>query len=638
MTGPLEIFYTLSVALALYTSLELGGSDLVQLQMEADVRRILRRAHDPLRLAAFPLARRLCEVTGIPNPQKALGHVIEAAFQGIWPETRLRDLLLTADLGGIARNATAQRLQVSTRHLQRRRARAVSILASHIRKLVVAPHPHPAEEKIAGSIDLLEAIAELVAGIEPAVAAGILRLNGPRSIEKAALLAMRASVDAGCDVEARSPHVAFSPLVAIFRAQAKTINAKTAEAERELLPIFTRAARDLTQSSEIRFELEWLAFLRARYHGCVRQMELVATNLNRIARDDAPWKVRALLAHAEARLRSGRLQDAAALLDQCERQSLQTFALRQLASSGLLRSEIALHRGEHAESERLATGAYAILRKRHCDAYRCQVTRARAALRLGKPWRCAEDPGNLAPAAWDRVALDIELARQLKATGDDERARESARASYATALAFKYEGLAARVAATIASTFERSSLERRDWYLVALSHLLVTRDRSIGCDVFLPEEESACESFAAFDEAVASVLYDALQRAIPPLRAVSEGERAVAIDFLRRLTAYVVGPADFSHDLTRAIESAALRSGYFARYVSHFSDDANDVLETAFGAIAFVQKRQDTDERLAYAMRCFASAVPLRDGTRRFYIGSATARADEEPAAAPDAR
>ncbi|MGA8099201.1 MAG: hypothetical protein WB810_11135, partial [Candidatus Cybelea sp.] len=347
MTGAVEISYTLSVAIALYPSFELDRDNRVQLQMEAEVRRILRRANDPLRLAGFPLAQRLCAATGISSPQEALGHVIDSAFKGIWPDARLRNLLLTADLGGrVPRSDTARRLQVSVRHLQRRRARAVSLLASHICKLVVAPGGGPPEENDSPAVDPLEAIAELVSELEPAVAAGILRLNGARLGEKAAMLAMRASVEAGNDLEALGQPVAFSPLVATLRAQSKTINAKEAEAERELLPIFASAARDLTQSSEIRFELEWLAFLRARYRGCARQLELVATNLNRIAHNSPAWKARATLAQAEAKLRSGRIQDAGALLDQGERLSVQTFALRQLASSSLLRGEIALHRGE----------------------------------------------------------------------------------------------------------------------------------------------------------------------------------------------------------------------------------------------------------------------------------------------------
>ncbi|MGA7283227.1 MAG: hypothetical protein WCB01_08945 [Candidatus Cybelea sp.] len=622
MTGGTEISYTLSVAIALYPSFELDRDNRVQLQMEADVRRMLRRADDPLRLAGLPLAQRLCAATGISSPQEALGHVIEAAFKGIWPETRLRDLLLTADLDGrVSRTDTAQRLRVSMRHLQRRRARAVAVLASHICKLVVTPGADPPEKEHGAAVDPLEALAELVSELEPAVAAAILRLNGARLGERAAMLTMRASVEAGNDVEAQGQQVAFSPLVATLRAQSKTINAKEAEAERELLPIFASAARDLTQNSEIRFELEWLAFLRARYRGCVRQIELVATNLSRIARNSPPWKARAMLAQAEARLRCGRIQDAVALLDQAERLSVAAFALRQLASSSLLRGEIALHRGEDADAERLATGANAILRTRHCDAYRSQVTLARAALRLGKRWTCTEDLTNLAPAAWDRVSLDIETARHLSAAGSADRARQAAHESYATALTFRYEGLAARAAATIGRTFGRSSFERRDWHLRALSHLLATRDRSIGCDLFAQEEEAAGEGFAAFEEGVAGVLYDAVQRAIPLLRTLSKAERATAIGFLHRLTAYVAGREDFSERLSRAIEVAAVRSGCFARYVAYFSDDANDVLETAYGAVAFAQKRLEAHQRLAYAMRCFVTAVPPRDDTKRFYVG-----------------
>jgi hypothetical protein len=434
--------------------------------MEADVRRLLRRANDSLRLAAFPLAQKLCDLTGIPAPRDALRHVIASAFRGVWPDTRLRDLLLTADLDGHTyRNEAAAHLQVSTRHLQRRRAKAVSILAAYVRSLI-GEHDAICEQRDALPADLLETIAELVADIEPAVAARILRLSGPRSAERADVLAARASVDIGRETE--GPIVAqgaFSPLFATLHAQSKTINGKEDEARQELLPIFTRAARDRTDTSELRFELEWLAFLRSRYAGRVRAMERVATNLDRLARDRPEFATRSLLAQADVRQRAGRLHDATALLDRAEQQGLRSLALRQLASSSVLRAEIALQRGDDCAAQRFAAGAHAILAGRHCDAYRCQVTATRAALRLGKP--CSDDGAatGLSPEAWDRVAIEIEHARFLAVTGSADRARASAGQSYEIAAARRYRGLAARAAATNGATFARRSRPRRYWRL-----------------------------------------------------------------------------------------------------------------------------------------------------------------------------
>jgi len=584
--------------------------------MEADVRRLLRRANDSLRLAAFPLAQRLCDLTDIPAPRDALRHVIASAFRGVWPDTRMRDLLLTADLDErVFRSETAAHLQVSTRHLQRRRAKAVSILATYVRSLI-DERDATGEERDRLPADPLETIAELVADIEPGVAARIFRLGGPRSAERADVLTARAAVDSGHDAE--EPLVAqraFSPLFAVLRAQSKTINGKDDEARQELLPIFTRAARDRTDASELRLELEWLAFLRSRYVGHVPEMERVATNLDRLAQTSPAWATRSLLAQAEARLRAGRLNDATALLDIAERQGLRCLALRQLASSSVLRAEIALQRGDDSVAERFAAGAHAILAGRHSDAYRCQATAARAALRLGNPCDHHGNVAGLAPAAWDRVAIEIEHARYLSATGSGELARECANYSYEIALARRYRGLAARAAATIAATFDRRSRLRRRWCVRALTHLLTTRDRSVGCDLYLPEAQ------IAFDRDVPEALYEGLRDAIPPLPPAADAEAGAARAFLAHVSAYVLGHADLDDRLHRTIEAAVRESERFCQYVLYFLDDATDVLETAFAAIAGSEQRAGVDQRLANALRAFAGAVRPRDDVRRFLVG-----------------
>ncbi|HEY6325677.1 MAG TPA: hypothetical protein VIW73_04050 [Candidatus Cybelea sp.] len=604
------------MAIALYQSFRPRDDAQSQLQMEADVRRLLRRANDPLRLAAFPLAQKLCDLTAIPAPRDALRHVIASAFRGVWPDTRLRDLLLTADLDErMFRNEAAARLQVSTRHLQRRRAKAVAILAAYVRSLI-GEREAPGEERGGSPADPLETIAELVADIEPALAARILRLSGPRSAERADVLAARALVDTGHDGE--EPIVAkgaFSPLFAALRAQSKTINGNDDAARQELLPIFTRAARDRTDGSELRFELEWLAFLRSRYGGRVGAMERVATNLDRLAQARPEWATRALLAQAEARLRAGRLHDASALLDRAERHSLRSLALRQLASSSVLRAEIALQRGDDCAAERFAAGANAILAGRHCDAYRCRVTAARAALRLGKPCSGDGDATDLAPAAWDRVAIEIEHARYLAATGSADLARARAGQSYDTAVARRYRGLAARAAATLGATFDRRSRHRTRWNLRALEHLLTTRDRSVGCDLYLPEAR------IAFDRNVPGALYEGLRYAIPPLPPSTEAEAEPARAFLAHASAYAFGHADFDDHLLRTIEGAVRDSARFCQYVVYFLDDATDVLETAFAAVAGPEERAGVDQRLAAVLRAFAGAVRPRDDVRRFLVG-----------------
>ena len=318
------------------------GGD-AQLRMENEVRRLLRRAHEPFALSSLPLAQALCEVTGIPNSQSALQDVIAKAFQANWQESRLKDLLLPSDPEGrMPRGDAAHRLRISKRHLQRRRARAVSILALHIRKLVGAPYvaitddqgPDAGDQDRAAA-DPLETIAALLSNVEPSTAANIFRLSGPQSRSRADTLSIRGCVDMGDEIKLAGnefERYSFSPLVAIFKAQSKQVNGKPAEAEQELWPLFARASRDVMKNSEVQFELEWLWFLRARHRGDAREMDRVATNLKRIAKDVSAWLLRALLAQSEARIRCGQLQDAIALLDEVNSRGPREFALRQLAS------------------------------------------------------------------------------------------------------------------------------------------------------------------------------------------------------------------------------------------------------------------------------------------------------------------
>ena len=136
-----------------------------------------------------------------------------------------------------------------------------------------------------------------------------------------------------------------------------------------------------------------------------------------------PTVSRAVSAQAEAAIRCGHLEEAAALLDYSDRQSLRSLALREMACTNELRAEVALQRGDDVSAERFAMGAYLLLQGRHHVAYRCQTTIARARLRLVEPWSPPRDIGILPESAWDCVALKIERARHSFAEGNLERCR-----------------------------------------------------------------------------------------------------------------------------------------------------------------------------------------------------------------------
>jgi hypothetical protein len=351
-------------------------------------------------------------------------------------------------------------------------------------------------------------------------------------------------------------------------------------------------------------------------------MDRVARNVKRLAGERLPWVLRAILADAEAKIRRGRLRDASSILDVAERRGLRTFALTELACSSALRSEIALQRGDDAAAERLATGAYLVLRTRHFGAYRCQGLVARARLRLGESWTCPEDIGALALPAWDRVALNVEIARHLLAAGDVKRSRACGLEAFQIAADRKYAGVAARAAATVGATFGTTTQRRRAWRFRALTHLMVTRDLSVGCDLFALEQRELSAALRSGPESeLTGLIYDGLLTAVPMLRAESHVEGHASRTFLCALVAWTLGHSREADRFENAIAALETNAPSFAQYFVHFSEEARAVIHTVLQAITQASERAKAEYHLDAAMLAVAERVWPRDNSRQFLVG-----------------
>jgi hypothetical protein len=596
------------------------------LQLEAELRRLLRRARNPFLLSASPLAQALCETTGIASPVEALECVIAGAFGGGFQDSRLRDMLL-ASVNITRESKPPEALQLSRRHLLRRRAKAVAILASHIRKVFGDDAVGAIEDQSDAAtqpLDPLDAIADMVSNIEPGMASRIFRLGGPQSVANASVLAIRERTEKGADFDEIETHERYvdRSLVAVLRAQSRLVSGEDGAAEGALWPLLARAARESSDPAEVPFELEWLAFLRARQRGDAHQMDRIARNVKRLGGDRPPWILRALLADAEAKIRRGRLQDATCILDVADRRGLRTFALTELACSSALRSEVALQRGDDAAAERLATGAYLVLRGRHFGAYRCQASIARARLRLGESWSAPEDIGALSPPAWDRVALNVEAARHLLAAGDAERSRACALEAFQIADDRKYIGLAARAAATIGATFGPATQRRRAWRFRALTHFAVTRDLSIGCDLFAQERHNLPAALGCGPESeLSDLIHSGLMTAVPMLRAESEIEGQASRAFLSALIASVLRHSKESDRFENAIVALETNAPVFAQHFVHFRDETRAVIHSILQAIVEPTERARAEYHLDAELRAVAERVRPRDNFRQFLVG-----------------
>ena len=569
-----------------------------QAHVEALVRRLLRRTGDASRLAEFPLAQALCEATGIANAQAAVRHVVETAFAGGPGQAELRDLIVASDLDArLSRTESATQLRVSRRHLQRYRAQAVTVLARHIRDLVGSPALGAASNG-ATLGDPLEMLGETIAKVEPATAAQVLRAGGARLAKRAERYALRARMELGGEIENHAGELQ-APVAIVLRAQTKEVNGKVGE-ERELLrELLYGPDRDLRRDPEVQFELEWLAFLRARHRGDAAECRRVAASLQRIAGDRAGRRSRALLARAEAALHLGATHEAAERLDDADRRNLRDFGVMALASACGLRAEIALLEGDNEAAERLASGAYAVLRGRHRDAYRCAATVGRARLRLGKPWSPSPAFGPTDSVAFDRVVLDVERARHLFSDGFVQRGDAVARQALRAAEELGYDALIARAAATL-------GLRER-----ALAALLRTRDRLAACDLFAQG--------GAFGDAEAALLQTALNAAIPQLRLEESSEAAAVRRFLRAFGAYVLGATSFV-PFGDAAQRAGEEAGTFAFFALRFARDVLEIAAPLFIALSEPARRRETGDRVASALRVFAErARPQR--TLRYVVG-----------------
>jgi hypothetical protein len=570
-----------------------GSYAAPQPRFEAEVRRLLRRAGDPFFLATSPLAQALCHATGVPNAKQALIRTIDGAFAQRSGESRLR-ALLHAPVEGTPEAQLPDALRVSRRHLLRRRAKAVTILAAHIRHIVGSSTLTSLPEEPGAAVQPLDAIGELLT------------------------LAIRERVEMGAFDERLSDlrHYVDPALYEVFAAQAREIAGCEARTESRLALAVAAAG-----TAETRFELEWLALLRARHDGDARLLEAIARNLTRLAGERPSWVLRALLAQAEASLRRGRLQEANALLDTIDRKGAASFAAIELGCASMLRGELALAQGDDALAERFASAAYLVLQGRHFNAYRCQTIVARARLRLGASWAAPSDAGALTTPAWDRVAVDVELARHLAMAGDAVRAKRIARDSFRVASDCGYQILAARAAATIGAL--HGGKERRTWYLRALALALPARDRSAALDLFALEAAplAATLKLATAPSDFVDLLYDGLIVAIPALRGDVRSEAEATRTFLRELVSGLLdasarprAPADAAAALAQDVPAAA-------RTLAYFSASASDLIGTVMQAVVGSGDRSKVQYRLDDALREVQRNANTRATPLRFLVG-----------------
>jgi hypothetical protein len=555
------------------------SDDDEQRRMAKAVLYMLHRVRKPYGLARAPFADALCRATGIANAAAALRYVVEEALPGDDARAaRLRGVLFLDYSSNENLGEAASRMHISRRHLQRFRAEAVSAVAYYMRKLLgrQCAGEGSAEEMTGTS---LEHLANLAAKVEPGAAATIHQLTGAGVSESLQLVRLRAAVEQGSaigdDAYANHPGVPRA-IVAQFIAFAAEMNGRSPG--NASLP--ERAST--RYSPAMRFELEYLSFLRARQRGFVLEMKTIAASLRRLAGERGSALPVALQCQADASLRAGDVADAHVHLDLAGRLTFSRSDLRQFAAATMLQSKIALYENDTRRAEDLANGAYAVLNRHHRDAYACAVLVSQARWRRGAQWRPSLDASRLPRASWDRIAVDIEHARHLAREGRRKRAARLAMQAFTFASTAGFEGLAARAAGVmygIATSGSRRE-EALQWRADAVARLLRTQDRLL-CVGLL----ASAEPPAAADERLIDAMYRRLCVFVPQMLGDDDRQRRAVRSVLACAFDALDDPAGMAPAIRAAADAASASDSALAHYGSQGAAGIAEILSLTGAAL-----------------------------------------------------
>jgi hypothetical protein len=491
---------------------------------------------------------------------------------------RQRDVLFALSFEGRDVSTVAERMHFSRRHVLRVKSEAISVIAEHVRALLASGSGEDEGRPMSG--DPFEDLAEMVSKAEPKVAASISRLGEFATSARSQLLALRAKVDQGTVLDASAygdfPKVS-SALVLACIGFSRDSNGR----EREDSGIPTSLAGPNQFDDATKFEIEHLAFLRARQCDRPLEMRAVAHNLVRLAAAGSGAAGKALLCRADASLRLGDIIDARALLEQSGRLTFHRNDVQLFASTMILNAKIALFERDSERAEDLAVAADIVLQG-HRDAYVCQMLIAEARLPLGRAWSPPQETAALHPAAWSRIAMDIERARTLARRGDADAAGALAQTVHTRAAASGYAGLATLAAGTLATcaVVAGDDAESRRWDVETASGILETNDVLLAARVGATRPKGS-----AVPAGLAAAIRRRLCLSIPQMLCDGDAAQAAFEAYVAELCALLLDASRPLRSIDDPIERLSASESAFAYFGPRAIDDVERVaslLATAF--------------------------------------------------------
>lgn len=143
-------------------------------------------------------------------------------------------------------------------------------------------------------------------------------------------------------------------------------------------------------------------------------------------------------------------------------------------------------------------------------------------------------PQMLPSRSWDRIAKEVDHARQLVRQGRFAEAVTVAWSAWQRSELRGFQGLAARCAAVLYAAAEARGkfAEARSWRARSIDRLLPTQDRLLGAGLFL---YSAYDERRRMDRALGDVLYERLCVIVPQMLSDGERQRAAVTGLLAAL-------------------------------------------------------------------------------------------------------
>jgi hypothetical protein len=226
-----------------------------------------------------------------------------------------------------------------------------------------------------------------------------------------------------------------------------------------------------SDDGEVRFELEFHNFIRARIRGYVHGMRSAAERMRRLAPSRSRFSSRAERAMVETELSEGRIEDARRDATALESIALQASDLRSVAWCRMFDALLGLRTGSVEDAQTSALLADAALSHVHPDASIARAITGEISLHTHRPWSAQDIMAARPRFAWDRTLILVWVARHLLDEGEIARAEAMAEEALTIASVREYNAVAGLAAATLGAALDaRGTTEAAQrWYRHALS-------------------------------------------------------------------------------------------------------------------------------------------------------------------------